>query len=173
MLSVIIAAAVILVDQLSKVLVLKYLAPVGNIPLIKGVLEFTYVKNGGAAFGILSENRYVFMVASVLIIALLGFIVYKFHGQSKLFDVCLGLILGGGIGNMIDRIRLEYVVDFIDFCAFDFWTWVFNVADSAVVVGCFLAIICLIMEQKTGKKLFEENKANNTQTENNGEDNNE
>ena len=117
MLSVIIAVIVVLLDQLSKILVLNFLKPVDNIPLIKGVFEFTYVENRGAAFGILSDNRYVFMIASVLIIALLGFVIYKFHGQSKLFDVCLGLILGGGIGNMIDRVASGDGVDFIAFCA--------------------------------------------------------
>lgn len=159
MLSVIIAVIVVLLDQLSKIIAINYLEPVGKVPIIKDVLNFTYVTNDGAAFGMLSDNRYVFMVASVLIIALLSFVVYKFHGQSKLFDVCMGLILGGGVGNMIDRIVHGYVVDFIDFCAFDFWTWVFNIADSAVVIGCILAIICLVLEQKNGKKLFEENKA--------------
>lgn len=173
MISVIIAAIVVLLDQLSKIIVLNSLKPIGNVPFIKDILEFTYVENKGAAFGILSDNRYVFMIASVLIIALLGFVIYKFHGQSKLFDVCLGLILGGGVGNMIDRIVHGYVVDFIDFCAFDFWTWVFNIADSAVVVGCFLAIICLVLEQKNGKKLFEETASaveDNDNDINNGED---
>lgn len=155
MISVIIAAVVVLIDQLSKLLVINNLMPIGNVPLIKGVLEFTYVENDGAAFGMLSDNRYVFMIASVLIIALLGFVIYNYHGQSKLFDVCLGLILGGGVGNMIDRIRFGYVVDFIDFCAFDFWTWVFNIADSAVVVGCILAIVFVMFDKKAASIINE------------------
>ena len=96
----------------------------------------------------LSDNRIVFMVLSVLIIVVLGYIVAMYHGQSKLFDVCLGLIVGGGIGNMVDRSFLGYVVDFIDFCAFDFWVWVYNIADSAVVVGCILAIIFVLFDKK-------------------------
>lgn len=148
MLSAIIAFVVVLLDQISKHIVCLNLKPVGSIELIKGILNFTYVENTGAAFGMLSDNRVVFMVFSVIIIAVLSYIVAIYHGQSKLFDVCLGLIVGGGIGNMVDRAFLGYVVDFIDFCAFDFWVWVFNVADCAVVVGCILAIIFLIFDKK-------------------------
>ena len=93
------------------------------------------------------------MVASVLIIALLGFIVYKFHGQSKLFDVCLGLILGGGIGNMIDRIARGFVVDFVDVKCIPHWKYIFNVADIFVCVGCGLFILyILLFETKVQKK---------------------
>lgn len=165
MISVIISLVVIIADQLSKFFVVEHLKPVGNIPIIKGILDFSYVENRGAAFGMLSDNRVIFMAASVAIIALLLYIIYKYRGQNKLFDISMGFILGGGVGNMIDRIRLGYVIDFVDFCAFDFWKWVFNIADSAVVVGCILAIICLILEQKTGKSIFDEN----TVKEDNGE----
>lgn len=169
MISVIISLIVIIADQLSKFFVVEHLKPVGNIPIIKGILDFSYVENRGAAFGMLSDNRVIFMAASVAIIALLLYIIYKYRGQNKLFDISMGFILGGGVGNMIDRIRLGYVIDFVDFCAFDFWKWVFNIADSAVVVGCILAIICLILEQKTGKSIFNEN----TVKEDNGETNDE
>ena len=148
MLSTIIAIVVVLLDQISKHFVCTDLKPVGNISIIEGILDFTYVENRGAAFGILSDNRAVFMIVSVIIIATLGYIVAMYHGQSKLFDVCLGLIVGGGIGNMVDRAFLGYVIDFIDFCTFDFWVWVFNIADCAVVVGCILAIIFVLFDKK-------------------------
>ena len=148
MLSTLIAIFVVLLDQVSKHFVCTNLKPVGNIPIIKGILDFTYVENKGAAFGILSDNRIVFMVFSVIIIAVLGYIVAMYHGQSKLFDVCLGLIVGGGVGNMVDRAFLGYVIDFIDFCAFDFWIWVFNIADCAVVIGCILAVIFVLFDKK-------------------------
>lgn len=157
MLSVIIAVAVVLIDQLTKILVVNNFKIGESVPLIDGVLNFTFHTNKGAAFGILSENRYVFMIASAAIIAVLCFIVYKYHGQSKLFDICLGLIIGGGLGNMIDRVIYGYVVDFIDFCAFDFWTYIFNIADSAVVIGCILAIIFLLFDKKA-KSFMDEKK---------------
>ena len=115
MLSVIIAIVVVLADQISKHFVCLNLKQVGSIPIIEGILNFTYVENTGAAFGILSDNRAVFMVFSVMIIAVLAYVVVLFHGQSKLFDVCLGLIVGGGIGNMVDRAILGYVIDFLYF----------------------------------------------------------
>ena len=153
MISVLIAIAVVLADQISKHFVCLHLKPIGNISLIDGILDLTYVENRGAAFGILSDNRYVFMIASFIIIYVLLTIIHKFHGQSKLFDVCLGLIVGGGIGNMVDRALLGYVIDFIDFCAFDFWVWVFNVADCAVVVGCILAIIFVVFDKKAASMI--------------------
>lgn len=161
MLSVIIAVVVVLLDQLSKFVVVKNLKPLGSTTLIDGILKFTYVENKGAAFGILSENRFVFMIASILLIALLGYVVYKYHGQSKVFDISLGLILGGGIGNMIDRIVYGYVIDFVDFCAFDFWKYVFNIADSAVVVGCIFAILFLLLDKNA--KVFCETDSNSNE----------
>ena len=135
---------VIALDQISKALVLNFLYE-GQVVLIPGVLNFTYVENRGMAFGLLSDHRWVFMVLSVLGIALVGFYLYRYV-RSTLGRVSLALIIGGGIGNMIDRISLGFVVDFIDFCLFDFWVWVFNVADAAVCVGAALFALDLILE---------------------------
>ena len=154
MISLIVAAVVIICDLASKLAVLEKLKDVGSVSVIKGVLRFTYVENRGAAFGMLSDSRWVFLVGSVLIVALISYIIWKMRNKNRLFDVTLGLILGGGIGNMIDRIRLGYVVDFIDFCAFPFWKWVFNVADAAVVIGCILLAVVII----TDNSLFEDGK---------------
>ncbi len=162
MLSALIAIAVILCDQISKHFVCTSLKPVGSIEVIEGILNFTYVENRGAAFGILADNRVVFMVVSVLIIVLLSYVVVQFHGQSRLFDISLGLIVGGGVGNMVDRAFLGYVIDFIDFCAFDFWKWVFNVADSAVVVGCILAIAFVLFDKRAAT-LGQKSQENNTE----------
>jgi signal peptidase II len=137
-------AGVIVVDQVSKALVLQYLYH-GELALIPDVLHFTYVENRGMAFGLLSEHRWVFMVLSVVGIALVGFYMVRYV-KSTLGRVALSLIVGGGIGNMIDRISLGFVVDFIDFCAFDFWVWVFNVADACVCVGAGMFILELILE---------------------------
>jgi signal peptidase II len=137
-------AGVIVVDQVSKALVLQYLYH-GELALIPDVLHFTYVENRGMAFGLLSEHRWVFMVLSVVGIALVGFYMVRYVKRT-LGRVALSLIIGGGIGNMIDRVSLGFVVDFIDFCAFDFWVWVFNIADACVCVGAGLFILELILE---------------------------
>ena len=135
---------VIALDQVTKALVLNFLYE-GQLELIPGVLRFTYVENRGMAFGLLSDHRWVFMVLSVLGILLVGFYLYRYV-SSTLGRVSLALVIGGGIGNMIDRISLGFVVDFIDFCLFDFWIWVFNIADAAVCVGAALFALELILE---------------------------
>ena len=142
--TVAIIAAVILLDQVSKALIVSLLYR-DQVDLIEGVLRFTYVENRGMAFGLLADHRWVFLVLSVIGIGLIGFYLFKFV-KRPLSRVGLALIVGGGIGNMIDRIAYGYVIDFIDFCAFDFWVWVFNVADAAVCVGAAIFVLDLILE---------------------------
>ena len=139
-----IALCVITVDQVSKILILHNLYG-GQTDLIPHVLRFTYVENRGMAFGLLAEHRWVFMVLSVVGIALMAAYLYLFV-KTRLGRVALSLVIGGGIGNMIDRISLGFVVDFIDFYLFDFWVWVFNIADAAVCVGAGLFILDLIRD---------------------------
>ena len=127
-----------------------------SVELIPGVLNFTFVLNDGAAFGSLDNARWIFMVLStVAIIAILVYLIWK-KPQNKLLLLSLTLITGGGIANMIDRVRFGYVIDFIDFCAFpQIWKWIFNVADSCVTIGAALLalwmIIDLIKEAKSSK----------------------
>lgn len=152
--SLIIAAVVLVIDQLSKIAVVSGMEVSQSIPVIQNVLHMTYVQNRGMAFGLFSDNRMLFMIPTVVLIAAVVFAIVKLGKKNKVLDVSLGLILGGGIGNMIDRVARGFVVDFVDFCAFDFWQWVFNVADSAVVVGAFLFMFAMI----TDKNLFPDDK---------------
>ena len=147
MLWIILLVLIIFADQLSKWLVVALLQGKESVYVIPGVLRFTYVENDGAAFGMLDDHRWVFLVLStVMIIALIYYIV-KYKPSSKWVMTSLILIVGGGIGNMIDRLLLGYVIDFIDFCAFpQLWRWVFNIADSAVCVGTFMLSIWLIID---------------------------
>ena len=143
-------ALCIVADQVSKYFVVQNIElDRGVVPVIPNVLEFIYVRNEGAAFGSLQGDggRIIFMTLSV--IAIVGVLVYMFvkKPDSWLFCLSLSLIAGGGIGNMIDRIALKYVVDFINFTAFPkIWHFPFNVADSCVVVGSFLLIGWLIID---------------------------
>lgn len=137
-------AATVILDQISKILVLAYLYG-EQVTLIEGVLRFTYVENRGMAFGLLADHRWVFLIFSVVGIALMAFYLFRYVTRTP-SRVGLALVIGGGIGNMIDRVRLGFVVDFIDFCAFDFWIWVFNVADAAVTVGAAIFALDLIIE---------------------------
>ncbi len=136
----------IFLDQLSKWLVVTYL-PAEGFELIPGVLRFTYVENRGAAFGMLADHRWVFIIVSTLALAAIAFYLFKFKPQGWLVRCSLAFIIGGGIGNMIDRTLLGYVIDFIDFCAFPkLWMWVFNIADSFVCVGAGMLILYLILD---------------------------
>lgn len=150
----ILMALIVFVDQLTKYLTVFYLKPVDTIPLIQDVLHLTYVENRGAAFGMLSENRWVFMTVSIVAILLL--VVYLIWKKPKDKWVCLSLsfIIGGGIGNMIDRVALGYVVDMIDFRLIHFA--VFNVADSFVCVGAGILMVWLIV---TGFREYKAEKA--------------
>lgn len=141
-------------DQLTKLLAVRYLEPIGSYPLWQNVLHLTFVKNEGAAFGMLSNHRWVFMVFSTIAIVGLSVYLFRFCKENKWVKVALAMIIGGGIGNMIDRIALGYVVDFVDFTLIHFA--VFNVADSFVSVGAVMLAIwflrSMILEYRNEKK---------------------
>lgn len=139
----VIIIAVIAADAASKVLAASLLAD-GAVTVIPGVLEFTYVENRGAAFGMLADHRWVFLVlSSVAIAAILGYLIVK-RPRERLIRISLALVAGGGVGNMIDRVARGYVTDFINFTFVDFY--VFNIADSCVCVGCGLLVIWMIAD---------------------------
>jgi signal peptidase II len=118
-----------------------------SIPLIKNVFHLTYARNTGAAFSMLAGNQFLLKgVTTVIMIFLVGYLykVSKEKGQI-LFKISLAFILGGGIGNLIDRIRLDYVIDYFDFTLINFA--IFNVADSFVVVGTILLGYLLIFNK--------------------------
>ncbi|MBR3424048.1 MAG: signal peptidase II [Clostridia bacterium] len=146
-----IAAAVIAADQVTKYAAQTALRDIETFPLIRGVLHLTYVENTGAAFGMLSDKRWVFMVlSSVALVAMAVFTVINRNGRM-MTNVAVAMIFGGGVGNMIDRFASGFVVDFIDFRLINFW--VFNVADSFVCIGCGVLILSLILgEIKSGKE---------------------
>lgn len=140
-------AVSVFLDQISKYLVVIYMDLYQSVDVIPGILRFTYIQNDGAAFGSMDDARWVFMLLStVMIIAIVAYIVVK-RPKDKLMIASLILITSGGIGNMIDRVRLGYVIDFIDFCAFPkIWMWVFNIADACVCVGAGMMILYLVLD---------------------------
>ena len=144
---VVLMAVAVGLDQLSKYLVVANMELYDSVEIIPGVLRFTYIQNEGAAFGSMDEQRWIFMILSTItIIAIIGYMFWK-KPQNKLLLASLVLITGGGIGNMIDRVSLEYVIDFIDFCAFpSVWMWVFNLADSFVCIGAGLMALWLVLD---------------------------
>ncbi len=124
-------------DQLTKWLAVTFLRGGESFVLIPGALQLTYVENRGAAFGILQDKRWVFLVVStVAIAALFVLFVRKYKTLHPLLRWGLALVISGGIGNMIDRLLMGYVVDFVDVVLIRFA--VFNAADSFVTVGAAL-----------------------------------
>ena len=152
MLVAVITLSVILADIFSKYLVVQMLRPLGHsVSVIPHILDFTYVENRGMAFGLLADNRWIFMLISAALITAIICIFKYSKIEQKLFVVSLSLVLGGGIANMLDRIFLGYVVDFIDVTFVDFA--VFNIADSCVVVGaCLLAVYLVFFDDSFLKK---------------------
>ena len=154
---IVVIVASVFADQLTKQLVVNFLDREEPFDVIEGVFRFSYVENRGAAFGMLDDHRWVFMIVSTLAIVGIIFYMWKFCRDSKLLCLGLSLIVGGGIGNMIDRIFLGYVIEFLDFCAFpNLWMWVFNVADAFVCVGAAIVVLSLLIDiVKDSKKKAE------------------
>lgn len=140
----------VIIDQIIKFVVLKYLEPVGSFVLIKNFLSLTYIENTGAAFGSFSEHTVLLSVftAVVLIVGLIYILSGKI--KSKLMLACSVMIISGGLGNLIDRIFRGYVIDYIEPLFVNFA--VFNFADILVTVGATVLIIYLIYEILTDSK---------------------
>ncbi len=139
-----IVAAGIVIDQITKIIATNHLKPIKTFPIIEDVLHFTYVENRGAAFGMLADSRYVFLITSTVMIIALSVYLIMGMAQNYLYSTSVCLIISGGIGNMIDRTMLGYVVDFVDFRLINFA--VFNMADTFVCVGAGILILALVLD---------------------------
>ena len=156
----------------------------GSIDIIPGVLRFRLTYNDGAAMGMLSDNRWVFMILST--VAIIGLIVglsLYAKKMDKLKGIAFSLFIGGGIGNMVERIFNGDVVgeglvtDFIDFCAFPrLWPWIFNFADVCVCVGAGFFMLSMIIEivndikKEKAEKASKENALSENEKEQNTEE---
>jgi len=171
MTAIIIALAVIILDQLSKFLVHQHMALGQSFNVIPGLIDFTYIRNDGAAWGMLDDKRWVFLLLSTVAIAAIVFVLVKYKNIHTFMKTSLALVLGGGIGNMIDRIfytkeLLEgkctlfgtgyklfdgEVIDFIEAAFIDFP--IFNIADCGVTIGTVMLFVYIIfIDSKVEKK---------------------
>lgn len=146
--TIIIILSVVL-DQITKLIAIACLDVGESVKFIPGIINFTHIKNDGAAFGMLDNARWVFLIISAAAIIGLPFLLYKYRKVHFLFGFSLSLIIGGAIGNMIDRLFAPngFVTDFIELAFMDFA--IFNVADIFVCVGAFLMFIYLAFLDKT------------------------
>lgn len=141
------SAGVVALDQYTKYLTVAHIAQYADVPFIPGFLGFTFVKNTGAAFSSFEGQQWLFaLIFAVFTVAIL----WEYFKKPMLFTTlerfCIAAIYGGGLGNMIDRVRLGYVVDMIETKFMDFP--VFNVADCFICCGCVLLLISLMFWNK-------------------------
>lgn len=137
-----VAALLLAADQITKYYVLQGLKPAGPITIIGGLLEFTYVENTGAAFGILKGQIWVVTAVTVVAFAAILVLLFRYRRHTFFSLATSALLLAGGIGNLIDRIRFGFVVDFIHVLFFPF---IFNFADCCVTVGAVLFVVHVLL----------------------------
>lgn len=138
---IILSIIFIIIDQLSKIIVVNNLTNNKSIEVIKSFFYLTYTNNKGAAFSILTGRRILLILVALIVIGVLIYYVRKNKIEGKVNKIALSLVIGGSIGNLIDRILRGAVIDFIDVKIFGYNFPIFNLADTFIVIGVFLLII--------------------------------
>lgn len=157
----IIAALMLAADQFTKQLAITHLKNDPAIVLIDGVLELQYLENRGSAFGMLQNQKYFILFVGFVFLAVVLFFLFKIpqHKKFTIVHILLSVLIAGGIGNMVDRFRFDYVVDFISFVLIHFP--IFNVADICIVVstiGLFLLFLFVYKEKDLEFLSFKQNR---------------
>lgn len=147
-----IALVVIAIDQITKWLIVKNMELGESIPIIDNVLYITSHRNRGAAWGILQNQMWFFYIITVIFVIGVIYYIQKYGKQDRFLGLSLALILGGAIGNFIDRVWRKEVVDFIHTYIFSYNFPVFNIADSALCIGVALIMIQTLLEGKKAKE---------------------
>nr|WP_197969979.1 signal peptidase II [Mesobacillus harenae] len=148
----IIALVVILLDQVTKWLIVKRMALGDSIQVIENFLYITSHRNRGAAWGILQGQMWFFYIVTVIVIIGIIYYIQTAVKGKWLLGISLGLMLGGAIGNFIDRVYRKEVVDFINTYIFGYNFPIFNIADSALVIGVGLLMVQMIQEERQMKE---------------------
>jgi signal peptidase II len=157
---IVLAVLIIIIDQWSKIYVAGNFYIGESVPVIKGLFNFTYVRNSGAAFGFGGAFddwiRYsIFRALPVVACIWLIYLMVKSYKDELLLSLSYSLILGGAVGNLIDRFRLDYVIDFFDFYYGKSHFATFNVADAAISVAAGLLIIDFFLQKNKEKETLE------------------
>ena len=149
------ALLVVIIDQLTKAWIISGidLREVGRVFVWHPIFNFTWVENRGVSFGLFGDGsaRWFLSLFSIVVAAGLGYWATK--ADRRLLITAIGLIMGGAIGNVIDRVRFGFVVDFLDFSGTGFFPWVFNVADSAITIGVILLIVDSLLSERAAAKV--------------------
>jgi signal peptidase II len=148
----VVALFVIACDQLTKWLIVQKMQYGESIEVIQNLLYITSHRNQGAAWGILQGQMWFFYIITIAVIIALVYYIQKMAKQNVLLGVALSLMLGGAIGNFIDRVFRQEVVDFVHTYIFSYSFPIFNVADAALTMGVVLLIIYMLLEEKLSKE---------------------
>ncbi|MDI1325904.1 MAG: signal peptidase II [Brevundimonas sp.] len=147
------ALLVVVLDQLTKAWIVSGLdlREMGRVEVLPPILNFTWVENRGVSFGLFGDGsaRWMLSLFSIVVAGVLGW--WALRADRRLLISAIGLVMGGAIGNVIDRIRFGFVVDFIDFSGTRVFPWVFNVADSAITTGVILLILDSLLSERAAK----------------------
>lgn len=146
------AFIVILSDQLSKWLIVEKMNPTESIVIIENFFKITSHRNSGAAWGILQDQMIFFYIITLVVVIGIIYYMQKYAKKSGLLALALSLLLGGAIGNFIDRLFRKEVVDFLDFKIINYNYPIFNIADSALFIGVGVLIIFVIIDERKNKK---------------------
>ncbi|MEG1996726.1 MAG: signal peptidase II [Oscillospiraceae bacterium] len=148
------SALLVLIDQVIKIIVMRVLAPVLSIPLIDGFFEFEYLENQGAAFGIFEDKTFILVGVTAVVLAV-GIVLLVLEKIKDTFLVwSIATVIGGGVGNLVDRIFRGFVIDYLKPTFIEFA--VFNFADCCVVVGTILVMVYIIFFEGRKKKPSED-----------------
>ncbi|MHB0886998.1 MAG: signal peptidase II [Bacillota bacterium] len=140
------AAAIVLIDRLTKFAVVRNMSEMDSIPIIPGVFNLTYVRNPGAAFGLLPYKTIFFIIITLAVVGLIVFFAGRLREGGLAYQIAFGLMLGGALGNLWDRLHGGLVIDFLDFRV---WP-VFNIADSSLVVGVLVFAYLVLKSPEPG-----------------------
>lgn len=150
------ALVIIAIDQFTKWLIIANMNLGESMTIIENFLYITSHRNQGAAWGILQGQMWFFYIITVAVIFFIIYYLQKHAKGKPIFSISLALLLGGAIGNFIDRLFRKEVVDFIDVYIFSYDFPIFNVADSSLVIGVALLILVMFLEERREKKLQKE-----------------
>ncbi len=145
---IIISLIVVLIDQLTKILIKLNLNLLDTITVIKNFFYITYTTNTGGAWSILENKQILLISISLVFLVVLLSYIKKEENMSNLSIISYSLIIGGIIGNLIDRIFLNHVIDFLSFNIFGYYFPIFNIADSVIVIGIIILIVDTIRSEK-------------------------
>lgn len=135
------AALLVAIDQLIKYFVVAFLKPVGAVSVVDNLIDLVYYENKGMSFGMMEGARWIFVIFTAVAMVVMVYLLFRNKNEKRLYYLSIGLIIGGGIGNMIDRILYGYVVDYF---RLSFFPPICNFADYCIVIGAVLFAVYIL-----------------------------